>query len=169
MPKAIRWCCLVYISALFLTGCVVPIPPQVISISEVPIVSGTLCNVTFVRKQQFAGSAPSHFISLDKLIVAALEVGEYTTFPVSAGRHSLAVTWRVGDRIVGGGGVGALMWSPYAKLAEVDCRPPEDYLFTITLRAFGIDENDRVVLRQVEQLEGDFVLDRNSYVPPGPR
>jgi hypothetical protein len=155
---------------LVLAGCV-PIPPRPIPISDVPTITSTSCNVTFVRKKQLAGSAPSHFISLDKLTVASLEVGEYTTFPVTEGRHSLAVTWRVGDKLFGVGGFGAgaaaLVWSPYTKSVELDCRPPVNYFFTITSKAFSLDENDRVELKHVEQLDGDFILERNRYIAPG--
>ena len=157
---------------LVLAGCVA-IPPRPIPVSEVPTIKGTSCNVTFVRKKQFAGSAPSHYISVDKLTVASLEIGEYTTFPVSEGRHTLAVTWRVGDKLLGVGGFGAgaaaLVWSPYTKSVEVDCRSPTNYFFTITSKGFTLDENERVELKQVEQLDGDFILDRNRYIPSGPR
>lgn len=136
-----------------------------------PSISGTACNVTLVRKKQVAGSAPGHFISLDQQAVASLGVGQYTTFPVSAGRHSLAVTWRAGDKLIGlggfGAGMGALAWSPYSKSVEVDCRPPNNHIFTITSGGFSLDENDRVKLKQVEQLDGDFILERNRYISPG--
>lgn len=169
MSRSIRCCLLEVVSALGLTGCFVPIPPHAIPVSEAPKTSRTSCNVTLVRKNQFAGSAPTHYISLDNMVVASLKVGEYTTFPISEGHHSLAVTWRVGDRIVGAGSVVALLWSPYTKIVEVDCRPSVDYLFAISSAAFVINENDRVKLKQVEKLDGDFALERNRYISPGPR
>ena len=153
-------------------GCL-PIPPVVVPLFEVPAISGVSCNATIVRREQFAGSAPSHFISLDKRTVAALEVGEFTTFPVSEGHHSIEVTWRVGDKLLGisgpGTGVGVVTWSSYTKLVELDCIPPASFFFTVTAKAFPWDESDRVVLKQVEQLGGNFALERNRYVSPGPR
>lgn len=149
---------------LILTGCV-PIPPRPVPVSAVPTILGnSFCNATFVRKKQFAGSAPSHYISLDKLTVAALEVGEYTTFAISEGHHSLAITWRVADTP----GVFTLHWSPYTKTVDLDCKPPANHFFTIT-SAFSWNENDRVEVKKVEQLDGDFALERNKFVTPGPR
>lgn len=172
MTYAIRQRLLEAATVLVFVGCV-PIPPRPIPVSAVPTISGSSCNATFVRKKQFTGSAPSHFISLDKLTVAALAVGEYTTFPISEGRHSFAVTWRVGDKLLGAGGFGAsaaaLVWSPYTKSVEVDCKPPANYFFTITSKGFALHENDRVEVKQVEQLDGDFVLERNRFISPGPR
>lgn len=171
MTRAIRLCLPAAAAVLVLAGCVA-VPLQPIPVSEVPAVSGPSCNATFVRKRQSAGSASSHFISLDKLTVAALEVGEYTAFPVSEGRHSLSVTWRVADKPFGLGGFGAgaaaLVWSPYAKSVVVDCRAPANYFFTIASKGFPADESDRVQLKEIERLDGDFVLERNRFVSPGP-
>lgn len=169
MLQGIRWSCLVHASALFLAGCVVPNYPQAVSIFEVPKVSGSACSATLVRKKQLAGSAPSHFISLDNRIVAALEAGEYTTFDLSEGRHTLGLKWRIMDRMDQGMGVIVLTWSPYEKSVEVDCQPPAAYLFTITSKGFVLDDHDRVELERVERLDGDFRLDRNGRVSPGPR
>jgi len=155
---------------LVLAGCV-PIPPKPVSISEVPIVSGPSCTFTIVRRRQFAGSAPTHYISLDGVTVASLEVGEYTMFPVSEGHHLLAVTWHVGDKLHGVGGFGAgvavLAWSPHSKLVEANCQSSTNYSFTITSRAFAIDENDRVEVKAVDRLKGEFSIDQNTYVSPG--
>lgn len=169
MSQAIRRHFLEALSTLFLSGCIVPIPPHPITLSEVPTISGASCNVTIVRKKQLAGAAPRYYISLDQLVVAALDVGEYTIFPISQGRHSLAVTWRVADRIVGGGAAGAIVWSPYTRSLEVDCKPPVDYLFAIAAKGIALDERDRVELNQAEKLDGDFALDGNRYTPPGRR
>lgn len=172
MMQAFRPRLLESATVLVLAGCVA-IPPQPIPVSRVPAISGPSCNVTLVRKKELAGSAPSHFISLDKLTVAVLEVGEYTTFQVSEGRHSLSVTWQAGDKLLGVGGFGAgaaaLAWSPHAKSVAVDCRAPANYFFAIASRGFPPDENDRVELQQVGQFDGDFVLERNRFVSPGPR
>lgn len=153
-------------------GCV-PVPPRPIALDAVPTVTGAACNVTVVRKKQSAGSFPNYYVVLDRLAVASLRPGDYTTFPVAAGRHTLAVVWRVGDTPVTaggpGGGAAILFWSPHAKFAELNCAPPGDSFFTLTARALPIDENDRVELRQVERLDGDFSLERNRHVALGPR
>jgi hypothetical protein len=155
-----------------LAGCV-PIPPDTINLSEAPSVIGDFCNFTIVRKRQLIGSAPTHYIYLDKVAVASLETGEYTSFPVSVGHHSLTVLRRVGDKLHGVGGFGAgvavLTWSPHLKSVEIDCRSSENYFFTISSNVFALDENDRLELKQVENHESDFILERNKYVAPGPR
>jgi hypothetical protein len=50
-----------------------------------------------VRKSQLVGSGPTHYISLDGVTVAALEVGEYTTFHLSEGNHTLGLIRHVAD------------------------------------------------------------------------
>jgi hypothetical protein len=159
-------------TVLVLAGCAA-VPPPPVSVSEVPSVAGPSCKVTFVRKRQVAGSAPGYFIALDKLTVALLENGEYTAFPVSEGRHSLTVTWHVGDKLIGAGGfgagAGAVVWSPYAKSVAVDCRAPGEYFLTVASKGFPLGEADRVELERVERLEGDFAPERYRFVPPGPR
>lgn len=172
LVRVIRHRLLAAATGLVLTGCAA-VPPPPVSVSEVPSVAGPSCKVTLVRKRQVAGAAPSYFIALDKLTVAVLESGEYTAFPVSAGRHSLTVTWHVGDRLHGAGafgaGAGVLVWSPYSKSLAVDCGAPGGYYFTIAAKGFPLDENDRVELVRVERLDGDFLPERNRFVPPGPR
>jgi hypothetical protein len=155
-----------------LAGCVaVPLPP--VAVSSAPAITGPSCPVTLVRKRQVAGSVPSHFIALDKLTEAVLEAGEYTAFPVSGGRHTLTVTWHVGDKVIGAGGfgagAGAVVWSPYEKSVAVDCRAPREYFFTIAAKGFPLDEADRVEFERVERLDGDFMPERNRFVRPGPR
>lgn len=170
--QTIRLCLIATATVLVLAGCAA-VPPPPVSVSEVPSAAGPSCKVTFVRKRQVAGSAPSHFIALDKLTVAVLEVGEYTGFPVSGGRHTLTVTWHVGDKVIGAGGfgagTGAVVWNPYAKSVAVDCRPPDEYFFTVAAKGFPLDEADRVELEQVERLDGDFAPERNRFITPGPR
>ena len=163
MPRRI----IALVLMLFLAGCVLPVPPPSVPVSSVPTVSGKSATITVVRKKQFAGSAPTHYISLDGATIATLEVGEYTTFQVPEGNHSLTVTWRVGDKGAASGGVALLLWSPHSKTVEINCIPSTNYFFTITAKAFTLSEDDRVDLKQVDQLEGDFATEKNRYVSPG--
>jgi hypothetical protein len=152
------------ITILFgLTGCIL-LPSE--PISEVPSVTGPFANITVVRKKQVAGSGPTHYISLDGLTVVALEVGEYTTFHLSEGHHTLALIRHVADS----GVAGIVFWEsrPHSQSVEVNSHSSMSYFFTITDLGFLSDDKARVEFKQVELLEGEFAPDQNRYVTPGP-
>ena len=159
------WHCTLGITILVgLTGCI--LLPRDELVSEVPSVTGPFASITVVRKSQLAGSGPTHYISLDGVTIAALEVGQYTTFHLSEGHHTLALIRHVADR----GVAGIVFWEsrPHSQFVEVDSHSSMNYFFTITDMGFlGADEG-RVEFKQVELLEGEFAPERNKYVSPGP-
>jgi hypothetical protein len=67
----------------------------------------------------------------------------------------------------------------YGRLANFHCTPPDEYFFTINDLAWkwnfdlrpnaGPKAKDMLEFKQVQQLEGDYAVERNKYVPPGPR
>jgi hypothetical protein len=159
------WHCTLGITVLVgLTGCI--LLPRDELVSEVPSVTGPFASITVVRKSQLAGSGPTHYISLDGVTVAALEVGEYTTFQLSEGHHTLGLIRHVADT----GLVHFIFFErrPHSQFVEVDSRSSVNYFFTITDMGFLADDKDRVEFKQVELLEGEFAPTRNKYVSPGP-
>jgi len=159
------WHCTLGITILVgLTGCI--LLPRDELVSEVPSVTGPFASITVVRKSQLAGSGPTHYISLDGVTVAALEVGEYTTFHLSEGHHTLGLIRHVADT----GLVHFIFFErrPHSQFVEVDSRSSVNYFFTITDMGFLADDKDRVEFKQVELLEGEFAPTRNKYVSPGP-
>ena len=159
------WHCTLGIAILFgLTGCI--LLPREPPVSEVPSVSGPFASITVVRKRQLSGSGPTHYISVDGVTIAALEVGEYTTFHLSEGHHTLALIRHVADR----GVAGIVFWEsrPHSQFVEVNSHSAMSYFFTINDLGFLNDDKDRMEFKQVELLEGEFAPERNKYVSPGP-
>jgi len=159
------WHCTLCIAILFgLTGCI--LLPRELPVSEVPSVTGPFASITVVRKSQLTGSGPTHYISLDGVTIAALEVGEYTTFRLSEGHHTLGLVRHVADT----GLLHIIFFErrPHSQFVEVDIRSSMNYFFTITDIGFLAEDKDRVEFKQVELLEGDFAPERNKYVSPGP-
>jgi hypothetical protein len=135
-------------------------------VSEVPSVTGPFASITVVRKRQLAGSGPIHYISLDGVTIAALEVGEYTTFRLSEGHHTLSLMRHVADT----GLVHFVFFErrPHSQFVELDSRSSMSYFFTITDMGVLANDEDRVEFKQVKLLEGEFAPERNKYVSPGP-
>ena len=159
------WHCTLSITILVgLTGCI--LLPSDEPVSKVPSVTGPFANITVVRKRQSVGSGPTHYISLDGVTIAALEVGEYTTFHLSEGHHTLGLIRHVADT----GLVHFIFFErkPHSQFIEVDSRSLMNYFFTITDMGFLADDKDRVEFKQVGLLEGEFAPERNKYVSPGP-
>lgn len=153
------------ITILFgLTGCI--LLPRDTPVSDVPSVTGPFASITVVRKKQLAGSGPTHYVSLDGVTIAGLKVGEYTTFHISEGHHTLALIRHVADA----GVAGIVFWEsrPHSQVVEMDSHSSTNYFFTITDMGFLSADKDRVEFNQVELLEGEFALERNKYVSPGP-
>ena len=159
------WHCTLGIAILFgLTGCI--LLPRDTPVSEVPSVTVPFASITVVRKRQLSGSGPTHYISLDGVTIAALEVGEYTTFHLSEGHHTLGLIRHVADT----GLVHFIFFERrfHSQFVEVDSRSSMNYFFTITDMGFLADDKNRVVFKQVELLEGEFAPERNKYVSLGP-
>jgi hypothetical protein len=159
------WHCTLGMTILFgLTGCI--LLPRDEPVSEVPSITGPFATIIVVRKRQLAGSGPTHYISLDGVIIAALEACEYTTFHISEGHHTLGLIRHVADT----GLVHFIFFErrPHSQFVEVDSRSSMNYFFTITDMGFLADDKDRVEFKQVELLESEFAPTRNKYVSPGP-
>jgi hypothetical protein len=159
------WHCTIGITILFgLSGCI--LLPREPPVSEVPSVTGPFASITVVRKRQLAGSGPTHYISSDGVTIAALEVGEYTTFHLSEGHHTLGLIRHVADR----NAAGIIYWEsrPHSLFVEVDSHSSMNYFFTSTDMGFLSADKDQVEFKQVELLEGEFAPARNKYVSTGP-
>lgn len=152
---------------LALAGCA-----PTVTIKEPPVVTGPSATVTIVRKSQFIGSGPTHYIELDGITIVGLRVGQYTKFTVPEGYHSLTVTWFVGDKLVGVGGFGAgVAWieaSPYEKKTGQNFEASKSYFFTLSSTLLDVDNNNRTDFMQVDSLQGEFALEGKTLVPPGP-
>jgi len=161
-----------------LAGCIAP--HANVPIKNVPPVTATPATFTIVRRNNplyiVADSFVTHYISLDGVMVATLETGQFTRFPVSEGHHTLATTWHVWDDMGGIGGFGAAVLfvsqNAHKKEIEVDCEAQREYFFTISREIpFSLkpyNEEKRTQFQQVERLEGKFVLEGKNYVPTGP-
>jgi hypothetical protein len=164
MTRNLRPCTLAIAMLFGLTGC--SFLPSHTPVLEVPSISGPFASITVVRKGQLSGSGPTHYISLDGVTIAALEVGEYTTFHLSEGHHTLALIRHVVDTHI----AHFIFWEsrPHLQFVELDSHSSMNYFFTITDMGFLSADKDRVEFKQVELLEVEFAPERNKYVPPGP-
>ena len=153
---------------VFLNGCIA-IPPEPILISSAPRVAGSACDITIVRENTLFGSAMTHYISLDKVIVAEIDRGEYTQLQVSEGHHSIGVNWRVGNKAASVAYVDVMKWNLYNKEIKLDCKPPATHNFLVIIKPLKLDENERVEFKKVDSFEGEFSVKKYTYVKPGPR
>lgn len=161
------------LSVLIVSGCIAwidrPPPPELSSIEPLADRSST---ITVVRRKQFALSGVVFTVSIDGVPVANLESGQYTSFHVSPSEHILEVRWDIGGlNILGGGpGGGGYIRDPvrtYNKAIVIRCNLDANCFITIGAQAFSRQEGERVIVNQVDRLEGDFSLQENTFVPPG--
>lgn len=63
-------------------------------------------------------------------------------------------------------------YEQYGNFADFHCTPPDEYFFTVNDFAWKwkweYRTGDSLEFKQVQQLEGDYAIERNKYVPPGP-
>lgn len=160
----IRWhIALCALTVGMIAGCM-PIPPSSIWISDAPEVSGSSCTFTIVRNRQFVIGLSTHYISLDGDFIASLDMGEYTTFSVPEGAHSLGVTWRVIDE--NSIRYRVLAWKDLSASMEVICEPSMTYRFTTT-DGLPWYPDETATIERVDAFAGEFSLDDKEFVPPG--
>ena len=164
---------LLLLCALLATGCVAwvdrPSPPKLPVVAASADDSATL---TVVRRKQFALSGVIFTVSIDGVAMANLASGQYTRFAVSPEKHSLEVRWDIGGMNILGGGTGgaAFIRDPvqtHSKAITVACHTESNCLVAIEAQAFAGNEQERVIVKQVDRLVGDFSLEEKSFTPSG--
>lgn len=165
-----------------LIGCV-PIPPREIPISDVPAVTGPSARISVLRKKELLYGTLTQYISVDGVMIARLEGGEYTTFSVPEGVRFVTVTMNFGE-------IGMLppffvvFYEPRrASWIIVECEGSKEYflasyaywppdIWSRVGKALQGDPHaeDRIQfkLEHIERPEGEFRLEHYRYVPPGP-
>ncbi len=154
---------------LALLTCCIAIPPEKILVSNPASVSDPACKVTILREKTLFGSAATHYLSLNKVIIAEIDSGEYTSLQIPEGSHSIGVTWRVGDKAASVGSVDVMKWYAHKKEIKFECKSPEMHHFLVIIKPLSLSENDRIEFKKVEKLDGDFAIEKHKYVKPGPR
>lgn len=156
---------LLFLLAFKTMGCV-PIfvfPPD-LPLAELPPVEGPSATVMIARPDKFCGCWANHFISIDGTRIARLRPGQYTSFNISPGRHTLQTTWHVGEPMLLG-----FDFYPYEKALTSNFEPDRKYLFLLNHRCFARKETDRVDLLPVDGFPRQINLEPEHFVPPGPR
>ncbi len=159
-----------------ITACM-PVFPPPLPLYEPPTVLGEGCSVTVIRASQWLGAGPTHYISLDGINVAGLEIGDYTRFLIQPGHHTIGLSWRIG----GVRYVGLFYFIPFigetpevrnppefSKRIELECQSGENYSLGIEVKAIARDE-DRVEFQELTVLRDDSQLEGKSFVAPGER
>lgn len=164
---------LLLLSVLLASGCVAwvdrPPPPKLPVIEASAEDSATL---TVVRRKQFALSGVIFTVSVDGVAMANLESGQYTRFPVSPEEHTMEVRWDIGGVNILGGGTGGAGFirdsvQTHKKAIAIRCHIESNCFITIEAQAFAGHEEERVIVKQVDRLEGEFSLEEKSFTPSG--
>ncbi len=170
--KRILFGCLYASLVLQHSGCAVwverPAPPEVSAVEQP---SEEFSTITIVRKKQFALSAVLFTVSVDGAPVVNLKPGEYTQYRVLPGEHRVSIQWDIGGlNVLGGGpGGGGYITDPvrrYNKKIRIECLSQASCFVIIDAKAFAGQEEERVMLQQVEQLQGDFTTEGKLFISP---
>ena len=157
---------------LALGGCA--FGPTSLPLSHPPEVSGPKAQVVVARRKQFCSSYPLTYLLIDDLPIVALATGQYTSFFISPGSHTLTIRFHVIDAplLVGGGPAAipaGVRYGRYGSTASADLAAGEKYKFLITGHCFKLDENERFAIEQQSDWPADAAIDSFRFVEPGPQ
>ena len=155
---------------LSVMGCAVG--PAPLPIFEPHSVSGPAATAVVLRDKQFCGSYPLNYLVVDDRPIAALAVGQHTTFQLSPGGHTLSVLHEVIDMplLVGGGPAAVpvgVRYGRYGKAITQDFSADITYHFLVTSKCFNLDENEKVTIERVERWPEGITLDPREFVKAG--
>lgn len=167
MNKIIFYGIFLSICTAFISGCVLldrPSPPK---LTGIPFVDKDFATVTVVRKKQYSTSGTVFTLTIDEQPFVELKQGQYTSFRISPEKHVLNVIWDIaGFTLIGPyGGFGD---SPqrFNKKIDIQCGVGDECFITMEGKVFVKKPEDRVIINQVDQLEGDFCISDKSFVEP---
>jgi hypothetical protein len=148
-----------------MAGCVV-IPPLPFVLTEPSEVVGEPAYIVIARKiEPKNGGGPSEVvISIDDNNVSRLGSGEYTVIPITPGRRVIEAKWhQLSPPYLLGGPQAAIVifWfenKPSRLL--IDCVPGQ-------IKYIVPEMWDKIVLFPVDKLDGDYSLEKLTYVPAG--
>jgi hypothetical protein len=134
--------------------------------SDVPRAGNRSAEIVVVRERNHTGSLISHYLSLDGVTIARLDNGEYTSFTVSEGVHTLGVQWTIPVLFSGG---------PFILNKQFEAQAGGTYLFVSrgqqapekTPPGPAPDYSRAATFSQLDWSQHDLMVKDKTYVAPG--